>query len=427
MEELRTLQRVQSMLFAIEAAGLSTNDRDSDRFIANFVLFMGQQRGALDMQKRRDLIYGHLNKVSASTLDVLLQTNAGSHSECLSQHDFEGVSYVQIIQTEFEDEAVIKIGAMQRANSTIEDFCCSYFMFHGMDATISQSIFMFLPVLYFAESYIYQLDTLNENELLRSADDTSENSCHKWSSRNPFEPLVHLLQQQGLMTERIQNELNLGVEYWKLERKLCDGLTKKNTTIGIEDVMRAIHLKSFDYRVLNLLLYQLRGQPVNELHMEFLSVSEFLVEVSDDLYDYEEDVIDNTFNILRMFVGIYGPSKAPVMLAKCITEAEENYDRLSRALDPELCLNYWRRCEEATRQGCSNLKHGVGKWTIPSIIVDEESFRLQAFAENTVLLKCFSSSARSNDADLLGRDDFGFLLDVKAQDLCSLAKLPFFS
>ncbi|XP_020575519.1 uncharacterized protein LOC110021383 isoform X4 [Phalaenopsis equestris] len=403
MEELRTLQRVQSMLFAIEAAGLSTNDRDSDRFIANFVLFMGQQRGALDMQKRRDLIYGHLNKVSASTLDVLLQTvindglnavqNAGSHSECLSQHDFEGVSYVQIIQTEFEDEAVIKIGAMQRANSTIEDF----------------------------------LDTLNENELLRSADDTSENSCHKWSSRNPFEPLVHLLQQQGLMTERIQNELNLGVEYWKLERKLCDGLTKKNTTIGIEDVMRAIHLKSFDYRVLNLLLYQLRGQPVNELHMEFLSVSEFLVEVSDDLYDYEEDVIDNTFNILRMFVGIYGPSKAPVMLAKCITEAEENYDRLSRALDPELCLNYWRRCEEATRQGCSNLKHGVGKWTIPSIIVDEESFRLQAFAENTVLLKCFSSSARSNDADLLGRDDFGFLLDVKAQDLCSLAKLPFFS
>ncbi|XP_020575523.1 uncharacterized protein LOC110021383 isoform X8 [Phalaenopsis equestris] len=355
MEELRTLQRVQSMLFAIEAAGLSTNDRDSDRFIANFVLFMGQQRGALDMQKRRDLIYGHLNKVSASTLDVLLQT-------------------------------------------VIND-----------------------------ESYIYQLDTLNENELLRSADDTSENSCHKWSSRNPFEPLVHLLQQQGLMTERIQNELNLGVEYWKLERKLCDGLTKKNTTIGIEDVMRAIHLKSFDYRVLNLLLYQLRGQPVNELHMEFLSVSEFLVEVSDDLYDYEEDVIDNTFNILRMFVGIYGPSKAPVMLAKCITEAEENYDRLSRALDPELCLNYWRRCEEATRQGCSNLKHGVGKWTIPSIIVDEESFRLQAFAENTVLLKCFSSSARSNDADLLGRDDFGFLLDVKAQDLCSLAKLPFFS
>lgn len=84
--------------------------------------------------------------------------------------------------------------------------------------------------------------------------------------------------------------------------------------------MRAIHLKSFDYRVLNLLLYKLRGEEVstkqtpllvsqwiwilylmihiclflsffgtlvekvNELHMDFLSISEFLVEVADDLY-----------------------------------------------------------------------------------------------------------------------------------------------
>ncbi|KAL0909277.1 hypothetical protein M5K25_020129 [Dendrobium thyrsiflorum] len=347
------------------------------------------------MQKRRDLIYEHLNKVSASTLDVLLQSvfkegleadqNGGFckiYPEYFSNHDPESISYVQLLKTQFEDEAVIKISAMQQANSTLEDFCRSYFMFHGMDASKAQSIFMFLPVLYFTESYIYQLDTLNEKQLLRSAHDTSENSCHKCSTSNPFDPLVHLLQQQGLMTERIRNELNLGVEYWKLERKLCDELAKKKTMIQIEDVMRAIHLKSFDYRVLNLLLYQLRGQPVNELHMEFLSVSEFLVEVSDDLYDYEEDVIDDTFNILRMFVGIYGPSKAPVMLAKCITKAEENYDRLSRALDPELSLNYWRRYEEATREGCSKLEHAVGKWTIPSIIVDEESFRLQAFANN---------------------------------------------
>jgi hypothetical protein len=51
--------------------------------------------------------------------------------------------------------------------------------------------------------------------------------------------------------------------------------------------MREIHLKSFDYRVLNLLLYKLRGEEVNELHMDFLSISEFLVEVADDLFDYE--------------------------------------------------------------------------------------------------------------------------------------------
>ena len=32
--------------------------------------------------------------------------------------------------------------------------------------------------------------------------------------------------------------------------------------ISLEDVMKALHLKSFDYRVLNLLLYQLRDEQV---------------------------------------------------------------------------------------------------------------------------------------------------------------------
>lgn len=83
-----------------------------------------------------------------------------------------------------------------------------------------------------------------------------------------------------------------------------------------------------------------------------------------------------------MFVGIYGASKAPVMLAKFITKAEEKYDQLSRDLDPELSFNCRRRYEEATREGCLMSGHVVGKWTIPSIILDEELFRLQANVNN---------------------------------------------
>jgi hypothetical protein len=119
----------------------------------------------------------------------------------------------------------------------------------------------------------------------------------------------------------------------------------------LEDVMRAIHLKSFDYRVLNLLLYKLRGEEVNELHMDFLSVSEFLVEVADDLFDYEDDVVENNFNVLRMFVGIFGSLNAPTELAKRISEAEEKYEQIMKSLDPHLSSNYRRRCEEATKEG----------------------------------------------------------------------------
>lgn len=97
---------------------------------------------------------------------------------------------------------------------------------------------------------------------------------------------------------RIKDELRLGEEYWALERKLCHAMTNKEEVyiihvpfsfclengytlsqillkipcltsdkvfsiqILVDDVMKAIHLKSFDYRVLNLLLYELRGAKV---------------------------------------------------------------------------------------------------------------------------------------------------------------------
>lgn len=114
---------------------------------------------------------------------------------------------------------------------------------------------------------------------------------------------------------------------------------------------------------------------VNELHMEFLSVSELLVEVSDDLFDYEDDVVENNFNILRMFVKYYGPSAAPIMLAKFITEAEEKYDGLLKALDPELSMKYQKRCEEATSEGGKTYGPSLGTWHIPPVIEDEARYR----------------------------------------------------
>lgn len=38
---------------------------------------------------------------------------------------------------------------------------------------------------------------------------------------------------------------------------------------------------------------QVRGAPVNDEFMAFLEVSELLVEIADDLFDYEEDVLAN--------------------------------------------------------------------------------------------------------------------------------------
>ncbi|XP_058010328.1 uncharacterized protein LOC110666648 isoform X3 [Hevea brasiliensis] len=264
-------------------------------------------------------------------------------------------------QENFEDMAVVGLDAMQRANSTLEDF---------MDILNEKIVNLPTNKVAFLERG-YEMPEGNESWIAKHID---------VFRTDPFRSLADQLERHGLLTERrIQmwrRVLGFGKKALFCTYEPTRGFDHKLVSqISTEDVMKAIHLKSFDYRVLNLLLYQLRGEKVNDLHMEFLSISEFLVEVSDDLFDYEDDVLENNFNILRMFVRIYGPSTAPVMLAKYIAEAEEKYDSLLKTLDPQLCSSYQRRCEEATKEGGNISGHPLGTWSIPPLIIDEELHR----------------------------------------------------
>ncbi|KAJ4752891.1 ATP synthase subunit B [Rhynchospora pubera] len=398
MEALRRLERVQSMLAFIDSHGLSASV-SSDRFLAHLLLFFVQPCDMLSLHNKFSLAFHLLSKVTSQVVedlkffpnDEIDQGEVNVQSDTLSKANKDDGVYLQ--GPKFSEMPLVGLDSMQRANSTLEDFCRSYFMFHDMDANRPESIFKFLPILSFTESYIYQLDTWNEKNLCKRSKSAASSrgipdhdyTAEKIVKISPpevfdsdlFKPLISLLQDQGMMTGRINDELISGIQYWSLETMLCQALIRKEKIL-VEDVLRAIHLKSFDYRVLNLLLYQLRGQEVNELHMEFLSVSEFLVEVSDDLYDYEDDVTNNTFNILRMFVAVYGASLAPKKLIKCISDAEKRYEALSRKLEPNLSLNYWKRCEEATKEGgVSKSGNAYGMWSIPPLILDEDAFRAQ--------------------------------------------------
>ncbi|XP_048335276.2 uncharacterized protein LOC107425315 isoform X1 [Ziziphus jujuba] len=393
MERLRKLEEMQRMMILMESHGILTNssDHDSTRFVANLIFFLIQPCGELDFDQKWTLVSDCIPKMSAGFLEeaslcVSREGYKQHTAEKALQLNVEYKSDSDLSQTNFGQMAMVGMDAMQRSNSTLEDFCRSYFMFHGLDSTQPQQIFRYLPVLSFTESYIYQLDSLNEKMLnstsyevafsergSKDADMRLISMFHNVFKNDPFRPLAGVLEFHGLLTKRIEQQFKCGEEYWALERGLCSAIIDRKE-IHVEDVIKAIHLKSFDYRVLNLLLYQLRGEQVNELHMDFLSVSEFLVEVADDLFDYEDDVVENNFNILRMFVRIYGAS-APTMLAKHITEAEEKYNAMLKTLDSQLSLNYQRRCEEATKEGGNKSGHPLGTWSIPPLILDEELYR----------------------------------------------------
>nr|XP_007163662.1 hypothetical protein PHAVU_001G253200g [Phaseolus vulgaris]ESW35656.1 hypothetical protein PHAVU_001G253200g [Phaseolus vulgaris] len=434
MEELRNLEKVQRMLEFMDSRGVSNSNHHSNRFLANFIIFMIQPCEGLDINDKCCVLSYFIPTLSSSFLEDAYQHHhftTSSEQNSGFQQSPVGDALVScnqtkeysLLQSSNENMAVVGLDSMQMANSTLEDFCRSYFMFHGLDVSKPQSIFKYLPILSFTESYIYQLDKMNEKMLqtpnnekcVYGEKDKREIdlfvSCF---SNDPVRPLVTVLEHKGLLTERIREELRQGEEYWALERKLCSALINKEEIL-VEDVMKAVHLKSFDYRVLNLLLYELQGTKVEELHMEFLSLSEFLVEVSDDLFTYfcnyiciyrfqpyssyfsiynfiehnfsvmmlQDDVLENNFNILRMFIRIYGPSAAPAMLAKYISEAEEKYECLLKLLDPHLSLNYQKRCVEATKEGGKVSEHPLGTWTIPTVIQDEELYRLQLKSESS--------------------------------------------
>uniref|UniRef100_M4CXU4 Uncharacterized protein n=1 Tax=Brassica campestris TaxID=3711 RepID=M4CXU4_BRACM len=311
MEELRRLEKLQSVVSAVSSHGLLTSDHESSsssssRFISELVLFLVQPCGDLDVESKLVLVSDFVPKVSGRFLDEisrsiqrddeakpLITSSVESQKSCVKRSAMDNVD-PYAAQKDQQVVAMVGLDAMKRANSTLEDFSRSYFMFHQLEISEPQSIFRYLPVLSFTESYIYQMDALNEKIVRKSACESQVNIC-------------------------------------------------------VEDVMRAIHLKSFDYRVLNLLLYKLRG--------------------------VEDDVLENSFNVLRMFVGMFGPSNAPTELAKRISEAEEKYEEIMKSLDPHLSSNYQRRCEEATKEGGKVSGPLLGTWNIPAVISDEGAYR----------------------------------------------------
>jgi hypothetical protein len=113
---------------------------------------------------------------------------------------------------------------------------------------------------------------------------------------------------------RIEKELKDGLQYWELEQSLCNAVSLGSQAsllncflsfplnwcsgykslsllfaclyqIKVEDVIHAIQLKSFDYRVLNLLMYHLQNQLVTLSKFYFIfSVSFCLMLDHDGLF-----------------------------------------------------------------------------------------------------------------------------------------------
>ena len=326
----------------------------------------------------------------------------------------------------------ITLRGLTRARSTLYDFVSSYFMFHGLDPTKTADVFAHLPALTFTEAVIYELDDANECAGRMEGGETRGGS----GTARTLEQLVCRLEEHfgaehfRRVRSRLQWELSRGSAYWETERRLC-GKLAAGTKLTDEDARHALDAlkkKSFDYRVLNLVLLasvrkQRReardaerrrrgtgceikreeeedeeeeeedklGDAEDVPYGDLLAASELLVELSDDLYDYEEDVASGAFNFYRCLVNRHGPERAPEEMAAVIQSAEREYARLEERLsvdDPELARRYRERCAQATEEGLPGRQvradpsspaemtvDSRGKWEMPPPIADERAWR----------------------------------------------------
>ena len=74
----------------------------------------------------------------------------------------------------------------------------------------------------------------------------------------------------------MEAEWQQGLRYWSLEVELAKKFAT-NAKVELSDIVRTSESKSFDYRILNLLLFKLRGVPVDPNIMEAMFYNEHLV------------------------------------------------------------------------------------------------------------------------------------------------------
>ncbi|CAL8468971.1 g8512 [Coccomyxa elongata] len=279
-------------------------------------------------------------------------------------------------QALIERTPTISFNALRRSRTTIEDFVQTYFPYHNMQ--IPQDFFKYLDLVLFVEATIYQADETNE---LYAKQGLLLSQAHSETMKT----LQAVLEDRGLWSRRFADELSKGEEYWRLERAICaamlrhprcsaDSTPESARHLSIDQIHKASLAKSFDYRVLNLLLYGLTGRPVDEQLMAFLAVDEHLVDIGDDLVDYEDDVMANSFNIYRGYVHLHG-SHAQLAMIDRIAELEAQHAALLAQLPHETRQKFRRRHAEASEAP------GSGNWTFPQPILDEASYR-QQFADS---------------------------------------------
>lgn len=175
---------------------------------------------------------------------------------------------------------VVSLHGLQRARSTIADFCRSYLPLHGL--TVEDGLLRFADTLVYVSASLYELDEANERLCAAPGFGLAEPPTSTTT-------LAAALAECGLLDDDVAAELRAGEAFWAAERAFAAALSA-GAPLSPAAFDAAAEAKSFDYRVLHRVLLRLLGCPVDDALFAFLRLDERLVDLGDDFTDYEDDV-----------------------------------------------------------------------------------------------------------------------------------------
>jgi len=177
--------------------------------------------------------------------------------------------------------------SLKKSMRVIQDMVLYYFPLHNLEF---KDCFRLLPMLIFAEATAYQNDEEYEANLV-------DPKCFSPS----LNTLVRILEQASLYDEQLSTELQRGIKYWQMERKLCS-----DSSFTEADIVENTRFKCCDYRFLHRLMFRLLNKPYDEELLDLSWVVEQIGEIEDDLLQYSENVVDNVYNTYHLYVRLYG-------------------------------------------------------------------------------------------------------------------------
>lgn len=374
MEQLNELRNKNELLIKLQNGQLSglsgpASGQYSIGLFADVLLKMQRAFGPSDTLRCLRVLQAFLPLVDEQLFQVLSEVSAaGSAPREPREKPESDADMAAQTSAPVSCACHVTIEGVDLAQSALEDFMNSYYMFHDLDAGSTSDILKYLPFLGFMESHIYDLDQANEDFL------NPEQRSSSGLEDDPFVPLRQVLQERSWMSLELEKEFQCGARFWALERKICSALAVQDS-IQQHEVEEALRLKSFDYRAMNLLLYNMRGVAVNRAHMDFLATSEILVEIGDDLADYYDDIERNSFNVYRCFLAIHGLEKGASELQNFILSAERAYSTALAALqevDKALAAKWLERSMSSRRFCCGSEKPEGGSWEIPPPVQEKQ-------------------------------------------------------